>query len=218
MPKAGSLPGWVYSNKVRVAVSVFFGVAGALAGLTLRLPPMSPLLGWDVGALVYVGWTLGTTLRLDAEATARLASAEDPNRTALDLTMVVASIVSLAAVGMTLVESGKQNGTDKDWLVVTAVLSVVLSWLLVHTIYALVYARLFYNEPKGGIDFNADEDPAYVEFVYLAFTIGMTYQVSDTAISDRRIRRTALHQASIAYLFGTVIVATTVNLVASLAH
>ncbi|CAN5709709.1 DUF1345 domain-containing protein [soil metagenome] len=213
-----SLPGWMHSNNVRVGVSALFGVAGALVALALRVRPMAPLIGWDVGALTYVAWTLGTTYRLNAADTARLATREDPDRVAFDLAMLAASVVSLVAVGVTLIESGKASGSDQTALVVTSVVSVVLSWLLVHTVYGLVYARLYYDEPKGGIDFNSEDDPDYRDFAYLAFTIGMTYQVSDTAISDRRIRRVALHQAAVAYLFGTVILATTINLVASLAR
>lgn len=208
----------MHSNNVRVGVSALFGVAGALVALALRVRPMAPLIGWDVGALTYVAWTLGTTYRLNAADTARLATREDPDRVAFDLAMLAASVVSLVAVGVTLIESGKASGSDQTALVVTSVVSVVLSWLLVHTVYGLVYARLYYDEPKGGIDFNSEDDPDYRDFAYLAFTIGMTYQVSDTAISDRRIRRVALHQAAVAYLFGTVILATTINLVASLAR
>jgi uncharacterized membrane protein len=82
----------------------------------------------------------------------------------------------------------------------------------------LRYARLYYTEPIGGVDFNADDKPSYTDFAYLAFTIGMTFQVSDTALSSRAIRSAALRHALLSYLFGTVILATTVNFVAGLAH
>jgi uncharacterized membrane protein len=80
----------------------------------------------------------------------------------------------------------------------------------------LRYARLYYTGADGGISFNEDDPPAYSDFAYLAFTIGMTFQVSDTNIEDKTIRRTALRQALISYLFGAVLVAMTVNVGASL--
>jgi uncharacterized membrane protein len=96
------------------------------------------------------------------------------------------------------------------------VASVVLSWALVHTLYTLRYAALYYGEPAGGIDFTSAEPPTYRDFAYLSFTIGMTFQVSDTPVQSPVMRRTVLRHALLSYLFGTGILATTINLVASL--
>lgn len=82
------------------------------------------------------------------------------------------------------------------------------------TVYVLRYARLYYSPPDGGIDFHG-EDPDY-RVAYLGLTIGMTFQVSDTDLTGKRVRRGALHHALLSYLFGTVIVAITVNSVAGL--
>ena len=97
-------------------------------------------------------------------------------------------------------------------------LTVALSWALVHTIFALRYARQYYSRSiKGGIDFKSgDYEPDYIDFAYVAFTIGMTFQVSDTDIGARIIRRTILRHALISYLFGAIIVAMMVNVIASL--
>jgi uncharacterized membrane protein len=94
--------------------------------------------------------------------------------------------------------------------------SVVFSWLSVHTIFTLKYARLYYGDEVGGIEFNEEDGPDYVDFAYLAFTIGMTFQVSDTNLTAKPIRRTALRHALISYLFGAVIIAIVINIVASL--
>ena len=94
-------------------------------------------------------------------------------------------------------------------------MSVILSWATVHTVFTLKYASLCYAGGSG-IDFNGDRKPAYMDFAYLAFTIGMTYQVSDTSIGSKDIRRTALHHAYMSYLFGTVVVAMAINVVAGL--
>ena len=80
------------------------------------------------------------------------------------------------------------------------------------------YARLYYLNGSSGIDFNQDEQPTYVDFAYLAFTIGMTYQVSDTDLKTRTIRATALRQALLSFVLGAVILATTINLVAGLSN
>ena len=87
---------------------------------------------------------------------------------------------------------------------------------LVHTVYMLRYADLYYRGPKGGITFAGKEDPDYKDFAYVAFTLGMTFQVSDTDLTGKRVRRTALHHALLSYVFGTGIVAITVSSVAAL--
>jgi uncharacterized membrane protein len=94
---------------------------------------------------------------------------------------------------------------------------VALSWAMVHTIFTLRYARDYYvGEPDGGVDFNDGARPRYSDFAYLAFTIGMTFQVSDTPLQGHAIRRDALRHALLSFVFSTGILATTVNLVASL--
>jgi uncharacterized membrane protein len=92
---------------------------------------------------------------------------------------------------------------------------VALAWILVHTGFVLRYARLYYSPPKGGID-SYGEMPDYRDFAYLALTIGMTFQVSDTDLAGKRIRRVALHHALLSYVFGTGILAVTVSSVAAL--
>jgi uncharacterized membrane protein len=87
---------------------------------------------------------------------------------------------------------------------------------MVHTLFTLRYAALYYGRPGGGIRFNSAEPPTYADFAYLAFTVGMTFQVSDTALHSTTLRRTVLQHALLSYLFGTGILATTINLVASL--
>jgi uncharacterized membrane protein len=93
---------------------------------------------------------------------------------------------------------------------------VFVSWTLVHTVYTLKYARLYYSGNPGGIDFNGSGPPDYPDFAYLGFTIGMTFQVSDTTISSRPIRRTALKHAWLSFPLDAVIIATCVNLVSGL--
>jgi uncharacterized membrane protein len=93
--------------------------------------------------------------------------------------------------------------------------SVALSWFLVHTLFTLRYA-LLYQSSDGGVDFNQKGSPRYLDFAYLAFTIGMTFQVSDTDIGSSAIRAAALRHALLSYLFGAVILATSVNFIVGL--
>jgi uncharacterized membrane protein len=92
----------------------------------------------------------------------------------------------------------------------------VLAWSVVHTVYSLRYGKLYYADRPGGIDFNAEDAPCYIDFADLALTIGMTFQVSDSNLKTTNIRRTALRHALLSHTFGTLIIATTINLVAGL--
>jgi uncharacterized membrane protein len=122
----------------------------------------------------------------------------------------------LTAVALALARAGGTHGGTKAYLLSVGLVSVLFSWLSVHTIYTLKYARLYYGDEVGGIDFNEQDGPDYVDFAYVAFTIGMTFQVSDTNLTAKPIRRTALRHALISYLFGAVIIAIVINIVASL--
>jgi uncharacterized membrane protein len=98
------------------------------------------------------------------------------------------------------------------------VVSVALTWGLVHTVFTLRYARTYYRPPVGGIDFNEDDPPTYLDFAYLALTIAMTFQVSDTNLTTKSMRRIALAHALLSYLYGAVIIALVINVVSSLLH
>jgi uncharacterized membrane protein len=132
------------------------------------------------------------------------------------LVLVSASVASLVGVGFDLVKAHQLSGTGRIILTATGLATVVLSWAVVHTVFALRYAHEYYTAPVGGIDFKNDARPDYQDFAYVAFTVGMTFQVSDTDIQKRIIRRTILRHALLSYLFGAVILAVTINVVASL--
>lgn len=209
---------WKHSNRIRLAASVG---AGLVAAGLLRLLDQDAFVligGADVGAIVYVVWVYVTSMGLDAEQTRALATKDDPGRIALDAVLLLASVGALAAVAEVIAQGSKSKGVQADVRAGLGALSVVCAWFLVHTVFMLRYARLYYGDAKGGIDFNEKEEPRFADFAYLAFTVGMTFQVSDTQISSGIVRRTILRHALLAYLFGTVFVATTINLVAGLGH
>ena len=190
-------------------------VVAVVAGLTVGWSS-APLVGWDGAALVFVAWIWLTIRRMDGSATASHATREDPGRAIADVIVLVAAVASLAAVGYLLVRAASAEGPERNLLAGFAVLSITVSWFTVHMVYTVRYARLYYVDEEGGVDFHQDAPPDYRDFAYLAFTLGMTFQVSDTEVQAPEIRHTALRHALLSYLFGAVILAGTVNLVAGL--
>ena len=198
-------------------MSLGAAILGGTAASLLGAGRAAPLIGWDILALVFCGWVWSTVWRLNAEATASHAKRENPGRDLADLVLLGAAIASLIAVGVALFGAGSASGNLKYVEAGLALVSVFVSWALVHTVFTLKYARLYYSGQPGGIDFNEPDDPQYSDFAYMSFTIGMTFQVSDTNIESKQIRRTALRHAWLSFPLVAVIVATSINLVAGLA-
>lgn len=202
---------------VRAIIATVFGAAIALCtGLSERWT-YAPACGWVAASAVFLSWTWAVIARMNPSRTASHAKREDPTRIATDIGVLSASVASLVGVAYLFAASSAQ-GAQAVIANVVGVLSVAAAWFVVHTIFTVRYALLYYADPEGGIDFNQPEAPAYADFAYLAFTIGMTYQVSDTDLKARAIRRTVLRQALLSYLFGAVILAVAVNLIAGLAR
>lgn len=195
------------------------GAAGlAVAGVALAEGTswsVAALCATDVAALVFIARVWSKVGRADAATTAKIARAEDSSRTVAEAIQVGAGGASLLAVGFTLGQAGHTHAPARGLLIALGLVSVALAWSSIHTVYALRYARLYYSPPEGGVDFHGDI-PCYLDFAYLALTIGMTFQVSDTDLTGKRVRRTALRHALTSYVFGAVILAITVNLVAPL--
>lgn len=198
---------------VRLVVAT---LAGALAGvlLTWSSGVAAVLGGWAAAGLVYVAWTWLVITPMDAAATAAHALREEPGRVASHVIVLLAGIASLGGVAAVLVGGGVRQ---HPVTMAAVLLAIVASWAATHTTFALRYARMYYGEPEGGIDFHQESRPRYTDFTYIAVTLGMSFAVSDTDLADSRFRRTAQVHALLAYLFGTVIVALLVNLVAGLA-
>ena len=194
------------------------GVAGGLLTGLIGGWELAAIVGWIVACVTYVTWVWLHLWRLDADAMRSHATREDPGLVASDLLIIGSSIASLAAVVLVLIGT-KDAGTGQriaDGGI--ALLSVALSWALIHTLYAQRYAREYYGHPEGGIDFPSedDADPVFSDFAYLSFDLGMTYQISDTTLRSTAMRRVVLRHTLLSYLFGTVILASTINLVVGL--
>ncbi len=201
---------------VRVGVGVALGAVAAVVIGLFGHWPYAFAVGWIVTATFYLVWTWALIGPMDSEATEEHATRhgdDDSTPRMAELVVVAASLASLAGVGYLLVAESTE-GRDVASAVV-GILSVVASWVAVHTAFTLRYARLYF--PDRSIDFHqSDIAPTYADFAYLAFTVGMTYQVSDTDMTGYQVRRTVLFQALVSFLLGAVILAMTINLVAGL--
>lgn len=201
---------------------MFVAGAGLTAGVVAAfLAPwqLSTLVGWDTAAALFVVWVWTSAGRFDADETRRFATREDDSRRAAQLLVLTACVVSLVGIGFDLLKASEATtGSGHVTLIVAAVATVVLSWATVHTVFALRYAHEFYTPPVGGIDFKSGHGyvPDYRDFAYVAFGIGMTFQVADTDVVDREIRHTVLRHSLLAYLFAAVILAVTINIVAAI--
>lgn len=210
------------SAAVRVVVSAATGVVAGLvfSSFTSRFTiwQSAVLVGWDAAVAGLIGWIWISLRPSTASETKARALREDPSVPLSELLVLTAGVAVLAAVGLLLLRAGSASGGTKAFLIGLGVLSVALSWALVHTTFTLRYARAYYAAPEGGIDFNEGDPPTYVDFAYLALTIGMTFQVSDTNLTSKAMRRIALTHALLSYLFGAVIVGLVINVVSSLLH
>jgi uncharacterized membrane protein len=205
------------SARMKLLVSFAAGVVATAVSVLAGAVRAAPLTAWDTMALVYICWAWFTVWRLDPAAAEADATREDPGRDLTDLVLLGAAIASLVAVGAVLFGASTASGDLRYLRGGMALLSVFVSWTLVHTVYTLKYARLYYSDTPGGIDFNDTGPPDYPDFAYLAFTVGMTFQVSDTNIHSKQIRRTVLRHAWLSFPLLAVIIASCINLVSGLA-
>lgn len=206
-----------YSAGFRLVAMAVVGLVVGILVATLGKPVYAPATGWAAAAATFLVVVWATVGRIRPEQTGAHATREDNSRTASHLLITAATVASFGAVALLLLEAGTATGPAKAAIVALALTTVALSWLLTNTLFALRYAALYYEE-GGGIDFGQPEEPDYSDFVYLAFTLGMTFQVSDTTVGSRRIRRVVLRHSLLSYVIGAVVLATTVNLVSGLAH
>jgi uncharacterized membrane protein len=200
----------------RMVVATSVGVVAAVLTVLLGNWRYAPSVGWTAAAASFCAWIWREIWPLPAPQVADRATAEDPNRATREVVVLTASVASLFALGLVLAYAHQSAGLARGLLALLGLVTVAVSWFTVHTIFMLRYARLYYGDPVGGIDFSQDEHPVYPDFAYLALTIGMTFQVSDTNLVTSAMRRIALQHALLSYLFGSIILATAINLIVSL--
>jgi len=204
-------------SSVQIAVITVVGTGVGVAAALLHSAFLGPLIGWDAAAATYLVWAWSVFWPRTWQETAALAAREDPSRAVRDVVLLSAGLASLLAVGILLVTDWSANGLARNLHIGLGIVSVLLSWAVVHTVFTARYARLYYTGEDGGVDFHQPDPPRYSDFAYLAFTVGMTFQVSDTDLTTAPMRTAVLGHALLSFLFGAVIIAATVNLLAGLA-
>ena len=205
----------------RILVAAAVGAAVSLL-LRFRLPFPYPIaLGWIVGVTVFLASTAAILSRATPDRMRARARRQDPLRPVLFSVVIVASAVSLVALGFML--GGKAAGQlPTASRIIVAGLAVLASWMLTHTMFALHYAHLYYGDnplrkgvqDRGGLKFPEEPTPDFWDFLYFSFVVGMTCQVSDVQVTSRHIRRLALGHGVLSFMFNAIILALAVNFIA----
>jgi uncharacterized membrane protein len=184
--------------------------------------PVRGIVAWDLGVISFLTLTLAMMQRTTPGRMWRSAQTNNESRIALLMVVVSSACVSMLAIVYMLKDAKGLSPNLLAQHVGLAVLTVICSWLLVHTIFALHYAHEYYifavNHPDAprGLQFPQEDAPDYWDFLYFSFVIGMTSQVSDVEIASRNLRRISLVHSILSFFFNTAIVAMNINLIAGL--
>jgi uncharacterized membrane protein len=186
--------------------------------------PAVALITWVAFALAIIIMDWIIILNAHPREIRKIAKLQDSSRLLIFLFVIVSSIISLGAILFLLKSTKSLPEADVTGHILLAMASVIVSWWLVHTLFTMRYAHMYYDTdtddgkttPVGGLQFPEEKEPDYLDFVYFSFVIGMTFQVSDVEISDRHIRRLAWMHGLIAFAFNTAIVALSINIVSSM--
>lgn len=196
----------------RLGVSAALGLAVGVAASIFAPPEVALVLGWDVAALVYITHLWAALLAVPPEKLRSWSSEEDEGRWAL--TLILAAGAGASFVAIFAMVSDKSSGI----VLGLAAFTILTSWALLHSAFAAHYAHRCYDAgaDKPGIDFPGDDEPVFLDFAYYAFTVGMTFQVSDTDTQSSAMRQLTLVHGVISFVFNTVIIAISVSVASSL--
>ena len=203
---------------------------GLAAGLTTAALPIQTgwqfraLLAWCVGIVVYLllAWLLCSGF--DAKRTRLRAQAQDEPSAVLLFVLLLATAACVAAITVLMQQSRDLIGIQKALHIGLAVFALAVSWLFIQTIFTFHYAHLYYREEKlaepdgAGLQFPGGQDPDYFDFLYYAFVVGMTSQVSDVQVTSREMRRLTLVHGVLSFGFNMLILALSINVVAGLLY
>lgn len=207
----------------RLPVSAAIGVGAGMAAPWVHAPPAGHLLlGWVAGAAAYVALLWRLFLADDEGDLRRRAAAEDENKGVMliiVLALVAASLVAIVAALVDAHRPGVSQG-EKGWIAALAGLTLVVSWVMLQSVFVLHYAHRHFGdrdadgEIDGGFKFPGEPAKTYMDFVYLSFCIGATFQVSDTNVETARLRNLITAHAAICYFYNTAILALGINIIA----
>ena len=180
------------------------------------------MLAWDVFSFSLLSLYWFIFYRSKATHIRQMAAVEDTSRVVIFFVTLICATASMLAV-ILLLTTKHETSSIKLLHLVIAITGMTLSWSLVHTVFAVRYAHMYYADHKtkpnthaGGLDFPDEDKPDFVDFAYFSFVLGMTFQVSDVSISSRKIRRMVLWHGLISFGYNVVIIALTINVVAGL--
>jgi uncharacterized membrane protein len=207
--------------RARPRFYISFGIG---LGVALLMPgevssALRLVIGWDCVALVFLALLVEMASRATHESMRYRASLEDPARWVFLALMAGAGLFSMFAIFGVLREAKSSGGSTSAVLTALAGATILLSWLLAHSIFAVHYAHDYFNDltqkRQHGLDFPGEhDDPDYWDFLYFSFVIGMTAQVSDVQVLTKKWRRLVLAHGILSFLFNTVILALSINLIA----
>jgi uncharacterized membrane protein len=213
-----STPGRPHTYLIRVGMghkrllaSIAIGVIAAIAVPATAITRM--LVGWDVAVLIFIAGAAGLMAQCaSVDQMKQNAAAQDEGAYAI---LMLTAAASIASVGAIFAQLAVIERSDYGIYGTLAVGTIVLSWFFIHTIFALHYAHDYYGgRHTGGLQFPEDDKPDYWDFVYFAFVIGMTFQVSDVAVTQKSIRRMVVAHGVLSFFFTTAFIAMTVNIAA----
>jgi len=222
VPKSASLPFFEKINSfqrlficIALAVIVYFLVQiKEIDGLS------HVMLGWNTFSLSMIIMSWVSFFITDSKQIREQARVQDPSRSIIFIIIIVSTLASFFAVLLLILSKGENDNTSSLRIAV-AVTGMFLSWFLIHTIFTLRYAHIFYgdhetrpNTHAGGLEFPGDSKPEYLDFAYYSFVLGMTFQVSDVQITSKRLRSLAMLHGLLSFVFNTIMIALTINLIA----
>lgn len=182
------------------------------------------LAAWNIAGWLYVVLIVIMMLRCEIAGIKRQASLEDESRTVLLILTVLASVAMVLAIVAQLSALNEDHSSDRTLKFALSFSTILVSWFLVHTVFALYYAHEFHSEAKGssrgsggGLDFPGEHIPDYLDFVYFSFVVGTTAQTSDVEVSSRKMRRVVTLHGLLSFFFNTTVIALVVNLTSQLA-
>jgi uncharacterized membrane protein len=203
----------------RLAMVLFMGVASFLL-LKYWVPAQTRLLiSWNLGAITYLGLAWVTVARADSTMTRIRAEIQDQSGYVIFLLVVTAASASFVAIGFLVGDIKGMPFWQRTEHLTLSVAALLLSWLLIQTLFGFHYARLYYShhpgttEHRGGLKFPGDKEPDYLDFAYYSFVVGMTSQVSDVAVLTRRMRRITLVHGVLSFVYNIAILAMSINII-----
>ncbi len=205
----------------RLAVVIAVGIAAYLAQPSSISWHTRAVVSWDLSVLIYLGlawWLIAST---DAAMTRDHALGQDQSGFVIFLFVVVAAFASVIAIGFVVSTIRELDTWPKAWHLALTIGALISSWLLIQTVFAFHYARRYYailhreHTATPELLFPGGKEPDYLDFAYYAFVVGMTSQVSDVAVTARRMRRLTLVHSVLAFVFNIAVLALSINTIAS---